>query len=132
MKHQIISVFQDHSNHKIAQQQTAYLKSKFKFFGLKAPIRRDLQRPFLIQQNLPEKEVAFLIVKELWQEPQRELHYFAQEFFLKYVKQLDKKDISIIEYLITYNSWWDTVDFIATKLLAVYFRLFPEERKKKV
>jgi 3-methyladenine DNA glycosylase AlkD len=69
------------------------------------------------------------MVKELWNAPQRELHYFGQELFFKYAKQFEKTDIALIEYMITHNSWWDTIDFIATKPLAKYFKMFPEERR---
>jgi|SRR5690554_812592 len=132
MKHPVISVFEACANPVIANEQAAYLRNKFVFFGLKTPFRRDLQRPFLQKTNLPEKKEAFEMIKELWGTPQRELHYFGQEFLFKYAKQFEKKDISLIEHLITHNSWWDTIDFIATKPLAEYFKIFPEERSKVV
>lgn len=34
--------------------------------------------------------------------------------------------------MITHQSWWDTVDFIATKLLGAYFKTYPEEKEKYV
>lgn len=132
MKHPMISVFEACASLTIANEQAAYLRNKFVFFGLKTPFRRDLQRPFLQKINLPEKEEAFEMIKELWDKPQRELHYFAQEFLFKYAKQFEQKDISLIEHLIVHNSWWDTIDFIATKPLAEYFKLFPNERSKVV
>src|SRR5690554_7138620 len=75
---------------------------------------------------------AFEIVLKLWDAPQRELHYFAQELFFKYKQQFEVSDISVIECLIGHNAWWDTVDFIATKPLAFYFKKFPDQREKIV
>ena len=46
----------------------------------------------------------------------------------KYVKQLEKEDIVLFEYIVTHKSWWDTVDFIAVKLMGAYFKKFPEQR----
>ncbi|HZH85731.1 MAG TPA: DNA alkylation repair protein [Brumimicrobium sp.] len=132
MQHPISSVFEACANPSIAKGQAAYLKNKFSFFGLKTPFRRDLQGPFLRKENLPEKKKAFKMIKELWDAPQRELHYFGQEFFFKYAKQFKEKDILFLEYMITHNSWWDTIDFIATKPLAEYFKQFPEARRKVV
>ncbi|RYM35519.1 DNA alkylation repair protein [Brumimicrobium glaciale] len=132
MKHPIISIFEDAANPKIANEQGAYMKERHPYFGIKTPYRRDLQKPFLLKSNLPEKSEAFEIVKDLWNEPQRELHYFAQEFFGKYMKTLEKQDLELIEWMIIRNSWWDTIDFIATKPLAEYFKKFPEERKSTV
>lgn len=132
MKHPIISIFEEAGNAKIAQEQSAYMKYKYPYFGIKTPYRRDLQKPFLMKANLPEKSEAFELVKNLWEEPQRELHYFAQEFFAKYMKQLETENLELIEWLIVRNSWWDTIDFLATKPLAEYFKKFPKERKNAV
>ena len=132
MEHQIVSIFSTSGNLKTAKEQAAYMKNKFAFFGLKTPFRRDLQRPFLLKGNLPEKQDAFKMVEELWRAPQRELHYFSQELLFKYAQQFEKSDVSLLEMLITQNSWWDTIDFIATKPLAEYFKLFPEERLEVV
>src|SRR5690554_8057694 len=73
------------------------MKNRFKFFWLKTPLRRELQKPFLLKGNLPNKTDAFEIVLKLWDAPQRELHYFAQELFFKYKQQLEVSDISVIE-----------------------------------
>jgi 3-methyladenine DNA glycosylase AlkD len=66
--------------------------------------------------------------------PERELHYLAQELLGKVAnKQInEKEDILFLEYLVLNNSWWDSVDFIAPKLMKIYFDKFPEERNKKV
>ncbi|HIP48736.1 MAG TPA: DNA alkylation repair protein [Lutibacter sp.] len=121
--------FQENSNPERAIQQAKYMKDKFAFYGLTSPERRKLQAPFLVIEYLPEKEDAFAIVKELWQKPQRELHYFAQELTHKYHKQVTITDIELYEYLITNNSWWDTVDFIAANLVGNYFKQFPNQRE---
>jgi len=77
---------------------------------------------------LPKKTELTEIVKILWQKPQREYHYFAQELVFKYKKELEKEDIELFEFMVLNNSWWDTVDFIAPKLIHQYFKSFPKER----
>ncbi len=120
--------FEAHSDSKIAAEQKAYLRDQFLFYGIKTPIRRSIQKPFLVKEYLPPKENLDGLTRQLWNRPQREYHYFAQELAQKYVKQFEKKDIQLFEFMVTTNSWWDTVDFIAPKLISEYFKKFPEQR----
>jgi len=124
--------FEAHADSKIAAEQRAYLRDQFLFYGIKTPIRRAIQKPFLVKEYLPPKENLEELIRLLWNRPQREYHYFAQELAQKYTKQFEKKYIQLFEYMITNNSWWDTVDFIAPKLIAAYFEKFPEEREPHV
>jgi len=111
----------------IAIGQANYMKNHFKFFGIKAPERRMIMRPFLHKDYLPAKEVLPEMIKQLWQKPQREFHYFGQELFFKYQMQLVKNDIELIHFMLTHQSWWDTADFIAIKILGAYFKQFPKQ-----
>ncbi|MBJ2176449.1 DNA alkylation repair protein [Aureibaculum sp. A20] len=120
--------FKRQANPEIAEAQKAYMRGQFEYFGLKTPTRRAIQKPFLVKAHLPKKEELNAMVKTLWTKPQRDYHYFAQELVFKYVKQFKKEDIALLENMISYNSWWDTVDYIAVKLMGSYFKQFPEQR----
>jgi len=120
--------FQRNENVKIALEQKAYMRNQFEYFGLKAAERRAIQKPFLINAYLPEKEKVPALVIFFWNKPQRDFQYFGQELVFKYVKQLEKDDIELFEYMVIHKSWWDTVDFIAVKLMGVYFKKFPKQR----
>lgn len=120
--------FEAHADPDIAKQQKAYLRNQFLFYGIKTPVRREIQKPFLIKKFLPPKENLKNLVRTMWKKPQREYHYFTQELVQKYTKQFEEKDILLLEYMITHNSWWDTVDLIATKLVKAYFKKFPDQR----
>lgn len=122
--------FEEHRNDEIASGQKAYMKNNFEFLGLKTEVRRALAQPFMIREHLPPKEDALAIVKECWEQDEREFQMFGQDFLLKYTKKLDKQDISFLEYLVTYKSWWDSVDLIATKAVGDYMKKFPEQRQK--
>jgi 3-methyladenine DNA glycosylase AlkD len=69
------------------------------------------------------------LIKELWKKPEREYQYFAQELAFKYIYQPNTEDIDWYEYMVVRKSWWDTVDFIANKLMGKYFKAFPDQRK---
>ena len=117
--------FQKNENMQIALEQKAYMRNQFEYYGLKAPERRKIQAPFLVKQYLPEKKELHKIVKTLWEKPQRDYQYFSQELVFKYVKQLEKGDMSLFEYMVTHKSWWDTIDFIAVKCLAISINPYP-------
>ena len=124
--------FEKHKNAKIALEQKAYMRHQFQFYGLKATVRREIQKPFFIKEYLPQKSEIEHIIKTLWEKPQREYQHFAQELAFKYVKQLELKDINLFEFMVTNKSWWDTVDFIANKLMGEYFKTFPNQKEKYV
>ncbi|MFK5982192.1 MAG: DNA alkylation repair protein [Flavobacteriaceae bacterium] len=135
MENYIIKLEQEFKNNKnveIAMGQKAYMKNRFDFFGLKSPIRKELQNPFLLKTNLPKKEELEFVIKSLWKQPEREVQYFAQELLQKYAKQYEKNDIDLFEYIITQKSWWDTVDYIASNILGSYFIKLPDQRKQYV
>ncbi|MDV7137979.1 DNA alkylation repair protein [Maribacter sp. TH_r10] len=119
--------FEANSNPQIAEGQKAYMRNHFEFYGITSPKRREIQRPFLVKSFLPPKEKLHELVKALWQKPQREYQFFAQELVSKYTKQFSISDISILEYMVTHKSWWDTVDYIAVKLIGPYFERYPEQ-----
>jgi 3-methyladenine DNA glycosylase AlkD len=134
MFQEIVSTYQAHANPEVAEGMEAYLRNQFKCYGIKTPLRREISKPFLKEvKSLPKKEVLSL-VKRLWRSPQRELHYMAQELLVKVSAQhiSNREDILFLEFLILNNSWWDTVDVVAPKLVKTYFEKFPDERDVKV
>lgn len=117
--------FKTKADSRIAVGQKAYMRNQFEFYGINTMKRREIQRPFLEKSYLPPKVELEQLLKTLWQKPQREYQYFAQELVFKYRHQFDKNDIVLLEYMATYKSWWDTVDYIAVKLIGPYFQYYP-------
>lgn len=128
----VLESYQENANPDLAIGMKAYLKNKFEHFGIKTPVRREICKPILAACKTLSKVETIELAKELWKQPYRDCHYFAQELLWQNLKKkLEKDDIVWMEWLVTTNSWWDTVDFIAPKLMAKYFEQFPEERKLK-
>ena len=125
--HALEAEFVKAGNPQIALEQKAYMRNQFEFYGLKAATRRSVQKPFLMKAYLPPKSALSSTVKTLWGKPQREYQHFSQELAYKYVKQQEIEDIEFYEYMVQHKSWWDTVDFIATKLMSEYFKSYPEQ-----
>lgn len=129
----ILQIFEDSANPQLAVGMKSYQKNKFEFYGLTAPTRREICKPILLHGKSLSKKETIDIAKKLWSQAQRECHYLAQELLFQNLKKsLKKSDVIWLEWLVLNNSWWDTVDFIAPKLIALYFKKFPEERNKKV
>ncbi|MGE5107528.1 MAG: DNA alkylation repair protein [Sphingobacteriales bacterium] len=125
----LITLFKQQGSAEQAAGAKAYMRNQFEFFGLNAPVWRKLFREYS-KQHLPPFEEAELIIKELWNMPQRELQFAAIELLALYKKEWDKKVIALIEFIIKNKSWWDTVDHAASELTGPYFKLFPEQVNK--
>jgi len=116
---------QDSAN---AEKQKAYMRNQFEFFGLKAGPRREVSKPFLDKLYLPHIDDLELLMKSLWNKPEREFQMFALDLILKYSKTIEEKHLELFEYLIIHKSWWDTVDVVAVKCVGQYFKKFPNKR----
>lgn len=126
------SSLQRNSDPKKAEGMEGYMRDQFPFYGLQAAERRKTLRKYMRQDERPEFWQLKTAVKKLWQLPEREFQYFAQELILKYKKDYTEDIIDLFEYMLTNKSWWDTVDQIAKKLVGEYFQLFPEKRDPKI
>ena len=123
----LIETFTENADARIRPGKEAYMRNQFPFLGIPTPHLRKLWQPFVRQDLLPKGDVLHHVVKTFWQMPEREYQYFAQELALKACKKMAKDDLALFAYMVTHKSWWDTVDFIATRLIGGYFRAFPEE-----
>ena len=103
-----------------------YMKDKFEFFGIKSFERKELTRNFFVSHGLPAEDDFAPVIREMWDLPQRELQYAALDILERLVKKRIPVEIKLLEYLIVTKSWWDTVDWLATRIVGVRFRQNPE------
>lgn len=106
----------------------AYMKNRFPFFGCDTVERRKHTKTIIKESNLSLAE-AKTLVKHLWKQNEREYHYAGIEWMMHYKKQWDEDCIRLFEYMIVHHSWWDSVDYISTKLVGEYFKRFPQQMK---
>ncbi len=71
-------------------------------------------------------------VRVLWEHPCRECQYVACDLLVRNKKRLDKEDLPFIEECILTKSWWDTFDLIASHLVGIIFKKYPDARNKTV
>jgi 3-methyladenine DNA glycosylase AlkD len=109
-----------------AKSMKAYMLNQFEFLGVKTPDRRAISKTVFKQNIVNTSHELSTLVKELWAFNQREWQYIAIECLAYYKKLWQPQTISLIQYLLTTKSWWDTVDAIASYILSDYFKKFPE------
>ena len=119
--------FELRSNPENAAQQKAYMRNQYDFFGLKAPEQAELRCEFLKAHGLPPIDELRTIIRELWQQPEREFQYLGMMMLEKYIKKVEADFISLLEFMITTKSWWDTVDMIAARLVGIHFKRYPKQ-----
>ena len=106
------------------------MKDVAPFYGIKAGLRRALQKEVWTAHTLPAPggEMA-AFAAHLFSLPQRELHYAALEALQSSCKSWTGVEISLFETLLQTKPWWDTVDAISTMLVAPYFQKFPDSMR---
>lgn len=107
-------------------QMKAYLKGQFEFFGIKAKERRLIVRRHWEEHGLISIDQLPELIKLCNDSEFREIHYFAMESTEKLKKHWPSSFLEHIEYMITHNSWWDTVDFIADNVAGPFLLKYPE------
>jgi len=124
---EIRELFQDAAKPADAQPMSDYMKNIAPFFGVKAVPRRQIQKEVFRQYaTLPEDQWNALL-EALYNEPERELHQMAADWLYHRRKGFHKDTIGLIEWMITHNSWWDTVDFLAERSLGEWAATFPKD-----
>ena len=120
------TAFQQQANPENAAGSKAYMRNQYEFFGIRAKQQRELWKSFLSTQGMPEIKELPQLIKDLWDEPEREFQHFGMGLLEKYSKKTDADFIGVYEFMITNKSWWDTVDMIASHLVGEHFKRFPE------
>lgn len=123
--------FEQNANPKNAEEMKRYMKDISDYYGIKSELRRKISKRILNKTGLPEKDHYSILLRHLWEKDQREFQYFAQEFAEKYIRLADWNDLLLYEYMITTKSWWDTVDYIAAKLVGPTIKKYPDRIKDK-
>lgn len=109
-----------------AKGAKAYLLNQFEFYGIKTPLRRQICKAFYNTNPIKDHNELSTLIKACFGEPQRELHYFAIELLGHHKNLWSPKTIPLIEWMITHNSWWDSVDSTNSAVISKYFLQFPE------
>ena len=121
--------FEAHRNEENALPMQAYMKNLFPFFGIKSPDRKAILREVSNSAKEELKANCRAITLQLFQFEEREYHYCAMEIASRFLRNnYVESDFEFIKKLITTDSHWDTVDFIAKHILGQFILRFWDDR----
>lgn len=124
------ALYQKNANPEQAAPMKQYMRGQFEYLGIKTPQAKALQKEFYAENGLPEVAELDTIVCELWALPQREYKYVAMGLMDKFQKKVPADFIKTIEHVIVTESWWDTVDLIASHQVGTMFKNYPKVKDK--
>jgi len=126
----IKSLYQKNADPAQAAPMKKYMRDQFEYLGIKTPQSKALQKEFHANHGLPEISELDEIIRDLWALPQREYKYVAMSLMEKFNKKLPAGFIKTIEHLIITESWWDTVDGLASHQVGIMFKMYPKVRTR--
>ena len=110
-----------------AQSMAHYMRDQFQFFGISTPTRRRLVRQLLMgAARQLDGAVLETTVHQCWRAPERELQYFACDLLARCRRRWTPETLDLCKDLICQKSWWDTVDFLACRVVGPLVVKFPE------
>lgn len=97
-----------------AGPMAAYMKHRFAFLGVKTPARRGVSRPLVRDSKRASVDSVVDTAHELRGQPEREFHYVASDLLAANATRLRSDHLDDLRHFITTDSWWDTVDALAS------------------
>lgn len=124
--YELDALFSKQTNTAISSWQRAYMKHRYDFFGIQKPQRAALQKVAFKKHTINTLEELSAIVMTLWNKEEREYHYAAIDLLLLHKKLWNHHTLALFEYCIITNSWWDTVDTLASHCIGTLCIEYPE------
>ena len=118
-------LFEKHGDAAIAADMSKYMRDQFPMYGIKRPLRNELQKKHIAKHGLPQPSELTIVLQDLWQFDQRESQLFGVDLVKRLYKHQSIDFIKVFEQLILNKSWWDTVDLLATTA-GLFMQRYPE------
>ncbi len=120
----LVMYMREHVDSEEKQAMEQYMRNQFVFLGLRSPKRRVLYRDFVAEHGKPRDAIS--VAEMLYEQEEREFYYMAIDILTKSVKKQSSDAVDFYERLIQTESWWDTVDLLASTLVGGHFAMYPE------
>lgn len=92
-----------------AQKMSAYMRDKFKYYGIPTPKRKAVYKSILNK----EKKAGVIdwdFLEKCWNDEYREFQYVVMDYLVAMQKFLKYDDVAAIERFVRSKQWWDTID----------------------
>jgi 3-methyladenine DNA glycosylase AlkD len=123
---QLVKEFEEARNPEIAVGMKRYMKNRFEFLGLQKPVRSRLQKQFIDELKRSSWQEIESAVNALWKLPYREYKYVAMDLLLATKRKWGNDAFDFFLSLIKIDSWWDTVDLLAARMVGGVVSKEPE------
>lgn len=109
-----------------AEPMAAYTKGHFVYMGVTAGDRRTVSKALIRDVKHAQPDSLIALATELWDQPERELHYIAMDLLRAGAQNLRPSDLDAVAGFITKTPWWDTVDSLAAWTVGPMVTNYPE------
>jgi 3-methyladenine DNA glycosylase AlkD len=127
-------LFEEKQNLEKAIANSKYVRNLFTYYGVCASQRKEIQKQWLSEHGEALVKVnKWHLLREMWTNERREVHYVAIDWLNSWKKSaIQEQDIEHLEWLLVNQSWWDSVDAIASNYLGEYFKKFPVMKGERI
>lgn len=108
---EIKKLFEANQDNENAIAMSKYMRNLFPFYGIKAPLRKEICKNFLKEEK-KAGQIDWAFLDKCYQDEHREFQYLANDYLIALHNQLSYRDISKTKKYIQTKSWWDTIDFL--------------------
>lgn len=120
----IISVFKASADPEKALPMEKYMRGRFRFLGIPKPQRAELTKGWMKSLKTSDR-IDWAFLRKLYSLPEREYHYLVYEYLYALRHLLKETDMREVEYFIVEQSWWDTVDALASNIVGHMVLRYP-------
>ncbi len=100
-----------------AAKMKRYMRGKFEFLGISSHKRKILQKPLILSARKMVIGDIIALIDDLWDMKFREFQLVALDVMIDVKTRFHGEHIEHVEKWITHQSWWDTVDAIASHIV---------------
>ncbi len=104
-----------------ARHMEAYMRDRFKFYGLQTSERRAVYKD-VIARDKKGGVIDREFLEQCWADEHREFQYLVTDYLRAMQKFLTYEDVPFVEQFIRSKQWWDTIDGLDRTVGAIAFR----------
>ena len=104
-----------------ARHMEAYMRDRFKFYGLQTPERRAVYKD-VIARDKKGGVIDREFLEQCWADEHREFQYLVTDYLRAMQRFLTYEDVPFVEQFIRSKQWWDTIDGLDRTVGGIAFR----------
>ena len=110
------------------EQMEAYMKNNFSFLGVMSGPRKEIFQKHKTQLVQLTPSASWEFIYECWANQYREVQYIAIDLLVaNYKKFAQPSDGTALTFILSNQTWWDSLDLVASHSVGYFATKFPEE-----